>query len=71
MKGRVAVYWVTSQRLAGSGSGTVNALEDALATLAIEKGNVTTAIFLLKGARPEKYKERQQIQHELDPSKLS
>ena len=37
-----------------------DALEDKLNELALE-GNVTAAIFLLKGLRPHKYKERSQV----------
>jgi hypothetical protein len=52
-----------------------DALEDKLSEMAHD-GNVTAAIFLLKGIRPEKYKDRRTIQLDLkewdgDLSKLS
>jgi hypothetical protein len=42
-----------------------DALEDKLNELAHD-GNVVAAIFLLKGLRPEKYRERSQVQVEWD-----
>ena len=42
-----------------------DALEDKLMELAHE-GNVTSAIFLLKGLRPEKYRERYQSELRID-----
>ena len=42
-----------------------DALEDKLMELAHE-GNVTSAIFLLKGLRPEKYRERYQSEVSID-----
>lgn len=52
-----------------------DALEDKLSEMA-HAGNVTAAIFLLKGIRPEKYKDRRPIELDLkdwdgDVSKLS
>ena len=49
-----------------------DALEDKLMDLAHE-GNVTAAIFLLKGARPQKYKDRNELsfQWDGDPGKLT
>jgi len=49
-----------------------DALEDKLNELAFE-GNVTAAIFLLKGLRPEKYRERYEHTNllEIDPHKLT
>ena len=49
-----------------------DALEDKMAELAHD-GNVTAAIFLLKGLRPEKYRERYEHTNllELDPDKLT
>src|SRR5258708_33070223 len=50
-----------------------DALEDKLNDLAHEEGNVTAAIFLLKGLRPEKYKDRTDhtFQWNGDPATLS
>jgi hypothetical protein len=49
-----------------------DALEDKLMDLAHE-GNVTAAIFLLKGMKPEKFKDRNEttFQWDGDPNKLS
>jgi hypothetical protein len=49
-----------------------DSLEDKLMDLAHE-GNVTAAIFLLKGLRPEKYKDRNEttFQWDGDPGKLT
>jgi hypothetical protein len=44
---------------------SADALEDTLNDMAHE-GNVVAAIFLLKGLRPEKYRERSQVQVEWD-----
>ena len=40
-----------------------DALEDELVRLGFEEGNVTALIFLLKGARPEKYADRNPAAH--------
>jgi hypothetical protein len=50
-----------------------DALEDKLMDLAHDEGNVTAAIFLLKGLRPEKYKDRNEttFQWDGDPGKLT
>ena len=50
-----------------------DALEDKLNDLAHEEGNVTAAIFLLKGLWPEKYKDRTDhtFQWNGDPATLS
>src|SRR5277367_3403342 len=49
-----------------------DALEDKLNEM-VHDGNTTAAIFLLKGLRPEKYKDRQahEVMWDGDPTKLT
>ncbi len=44
-----------------------DALEDMLASEAIDNKNITAAIFLLKGIKKEKYRDRVDQRHSSDP----